>query len=105
MRSVADSPAWQYVDEEIDPFFAHEKRNLRFGLALDGVNPFRHNNTQHSTWPILLVIYNMLPYLVMRKFFVQLCIMISGKNSTTNENIDVFLRPLVDDLKLLWDGI
>jgi hypothetical protein len=41
----------------------------------------------------------------MKKFFVQLCILISGKESPTNENIDVFLRPLVDDLKLLWNGV
>jgi hypothetical protein len=41
----------------------------------------------------------------MKKFFIQLCILISSKDSPTNENIDVFLRPLVDDLKLLWDGI
>jgi hypothetical protein len=105
MRSVADSPARKHVDEVIDPSFAHEVRNLRFGLALDEVNPFRHNNTQHSTWPILMVIYNLPPYLVMKKFFIQLCILISGKQSPTTENIDVFLRPLVDELKLLWEGI
>jgi hypothetical protein len=58
MKSVANSLAWWHVDEQIDSSFAQERRNLRFGLALDGVNPFRHNNTQHSTWPILLVIYN-----------------------------------------------
>jgi hypothetical protein len=105
MRSVADSPARKHVDEVIDPSFAHEVRNLRFGLALDEVNPFRHNNTQHSTWPILMVIYNLPPYLVMKKFFIQLCILISGKQSPTTENIDVFLHPLVDELKLLWEGI
>jgi hypothetical protein len=105
MKSVADSPAWRHVEEAIDPAFSTGKRNLRFGLALNGVNPFRHNNTQHSMWPILMVIYNLPPYLVMKKFFIQLCILISGKESPTNENIDVFLRPLVDELKLLWDGI
>jgi hypothetical protein len=68
MKSVADSPAWRHVEEAIDPSFGTEKRNLRFGLALDGVNPFRHNNTQHSTWLILMVIYNLPPYLIMKSF-------------------------------------
>jgi hypothetical protein len=48
-KSVVDNLAWRHIDEKIDPSFAQEKKNLRFGLALDGVNPFRHNNTQHST--------------------------------------------------------
>jgi hypothetical protein len=45
MRSVADSPAWEYVNSHVDPSFATEGRNIRFGLALDGVNPFKHNST------------------------------------------------------------
>jgi hypothetical protein len=60
---------------------------------------------KHSTWPILMVIYNLPLYLVIKKFFIQLCILISGKQSPTTENIDVFLHPLVDELKLLWEGI
>lgn len=85
--------------------FFSRKKNLRFKLALNGVNPFWHNNTQYSTQLILLVIFNLPLYQVIKNFFVQLCILISSKDFPTNENIDVFLCPLVDDLKLLWDGI
>jgi hypothetical protein len=105
MKSVADSPAWEQVDSHIDPSFPEDSRNLRFGLALDGVNPFKHNNTQHSTWPILMLVYNLLPFLVTKSFFIQLCILISGKDAPTPEGLDVFLRPLVEELQLLWRGI
>ena len=106
MKSVADSPAWKHItSEHVDPSFGLEKRNLRLGLSLDGVNPFPHSNTTHSTWPVLLLIYNLPPYLVTKKFFIQLCILISGKNSPTSENIGVFIEPLMEELQLLWIGV
>jgi hypothetical protein len=74
MKSVADSPAWKYIDSEIDQSFPQECRNLRFGMALDGMNPFPHTNSTHSTWPVLMLIYNLPPYLVTKKFFIQLAL-------------------------------
>jgi hypothetical protein len=56
MKSIVDSPAWEHVDSNIDLSFFLEQRNLRFVLALDGVNPFKHNSTQHSTWLVLMLI-------------------------------------------------
>ena len=89
----------------MDPSFALEPRNLRLGLSLDGVNPFPHSNTIHSTWPVLLLIYNLPPYLVTKKFFIQLSILISGKDSPTSENIGVFIEPLLEELQTLWTGV
>jgi hypothetical protein len=40
MKTVAHSPAWEHVGTVVDPSFVLENRNVRFGLALDGVNPF-----------------------------------------------------------------
>ena len=37
MRAV-DSEQWRFVDE-IFPLFSRDDRNVRMGLALDGVNP------------------------------------------------------------------
>jgi hypothetical protein len=105
MKSVVDSPAGEHMDSSVDPSFSLEPRNLRFGLALDGVNPFKYNNTQHSTWPILMLIYNLSPTLGTKKFFIQLSLLISGKDAPRNDNIDVFLRPLIEELQMLWKGI
>ena len=41
IKSVVDSPAWEFVDSNIDPSFTLESRNIRFGLILDGMNPFK----------------------------------------------------------------
>jgi hypothetical protein len=105
MKSVVDSPTWEFVDSNIDLSFILESRNMRFGLPLNGVNPFKHNNTQNSTWPVLMLIYNLPPYLVTKKFFIQLSILIFGKDASTNESIDVFIRPLVEELQQLWKGV
>jgi hypothetical protein len=105
MKNVADSPAWDHVDSHVDPSFSLDPRNMRFGLALDGMNPFKHNNTQHSTWPILMLLYNLPPFLVTKKFFIQLCILISGKDAPSPEALDVFLKPLIEELQLLWTGV
>jgi hypothetical protein len=103
MKSVVDSPAWKHVD--LYPHFAEKENRLRFGLSLDGVNPHKLNSTSHSTWLVLLLIYNLPPFLVTKRFFITLSILISGKESPTSKNIDVFLQPLVEELQELWIGI
>jgi hypothetical protein len=106
MRSVVDSPAWKHIDTDVAfDNFGSESRNLRLALALDGVNPFKLSNTNWSTWPMLILIYNFEPWFVTKKFFISLCILISGKRSPTATNIDVFVRPLLNELKQLWQGI
>jgi hypothetical protein len=72
MKSVADSPAWKHVtNEHVDPSFGDEKKHLRLGLTLDGINHFSHANISHSTWPVLLMVYNLPPHLVTKTFFIQ----------------------------------
>lgn len=49
-----------------------------------------------------LIIYN-LPYcLVMKRKYMMLSLMISGVRKPENA-IDVYLTPLIEDLRLLWD--
>jgi hypothetical protein len=54
----ADEKQWQdFNDNHRD--FADEPRNIRFTLSTDGVNPFAERNNKHSTWPVILTIYNL----------------------------------------------
>ena len=104
METVIDSPAWKHIGV-IDPTFEAEKRNVRMALSLDGMNPFSVRSTSHSTWPVLLVIYNLPPWLLTKRFFIVMSILISGKESPTDKNIDVFIAPLVEELQELWEGV
>ncbi|KAL7594807.1 hypothetical protein Lser_V15G29251 [Lactuca serriola] len=94
----ADSPAWAAIDDKY-PDLACEPRNLRLGISADGVDMNRGNRS-HSVWPVLTVIYNLPPWLCMKRKFIMLSLLISG---TPGNNIDVFLAPFIDNLQLLFD--
>lgn len=101
LRHPADAPQWRTIDR-IFPEFGEEARNLRLGLCTDGMNPYSTLSSQHSTWPVLLCIYNLPPYLCMKRKYLMLSLLIQGPKQPGND-IDVYLAPLIDDLKLLWD--
>ena len=68
------------------------------GLALDGVNPFRNQSLSHSTWPVVMLNYNLPPWLVTKNFFMMLTLLIPGKESVTDKNVDVYVAPLIEEL-------
>lgn len=100
LRHPADSPNWKNIDAE-HPEFGDDSRNVRLALATDGFNPHRSLNCSHSTWPILLIPYNLPPWMLMKQPNFILSSLISGPKSPGND-IDVYLEPLVDDLEFLW---
>nr|XP_027071970.1 uncharacterized protein LOC113696785 [Coffea arabica] len=101
MRHPADSPAWQTFDH-LHPEFTKDCRNVRLGLASDGFNPFNNMSSTHSTWPVVLIPYNLPPWMCMKQPYFMLSLLIPGPSSPGN-NIDVYLQSLVKDLTELWD--
>ena len=101
MRSVVDSKAWDHVNNRW-PWFAKEERNVRLGFALDGVMRIR---TKLSATLLGMLNYNLPLWLVTKNFFMMLAIIISGKESVTDKNVDVYMAPLIEELQKLWKGI
>lgn len=101
LRHPADSAAWKTFDF-MHPDFAADSRNVRLGLASDGFNPFGTMSVSHSTWPVVLMPYNLPPWMCMQKPYFFLSLLIPGPSAPGN-NIDVYLEPLVAELKELWD--
>jgi hypothetical protein len=62
MRHLADSLAWKHVDDKYKEF-ALDPRNVRLGLASDGFNPFGMLNVTYTTLPVILIPYNLPPWL------------------------------------------
>ena len=85
VECVSDSKAWKHIDS-VYPVFALEEKNIRLGFALDGVNPFSNQSLSHSTWPVVLLNYNLPPWLVTKRFFLMLALIIPGKESVTSES-------------------
>ncbi|XP_057987583.1 uncharacterized protein LOC131171464 [Hevea brasiliensis] len=47
--------------------FASDARNVRLELAIDGFQPFRNMSSQHSIWPVILIPYNLPPWICMKQ--------------------------------------
>ncbi|GKD98422.1 hypothetical protein Tco_1382319 [Tanacetum coccineum] len=78
-----------------------DPRNVRLGLAVDGFNPFGNLSQSYSMWLVILTTYNLPPWLCMKDSSLMLTLLIPGPKSP-GKDIDVYLRPLIDDLKDLW---
>jgi hypothetical protein len=60
LRHPVNGKQWQdFNDNHRD--FAYEPRNVRFALSTEGMNPFAERSIKHSTWPMILTIYNLPP--------------------------------------------
>ncbi|CAN6586007.1 unnamed protein product [Malus baccata var. baccata] len=96
MRYPADGEAWKEFDPTF-PEFTADSCNVRLGLATDRFNPFGVLNQHHSTWPIFVFSYNLPPWKCMKKEYMMMTLLIT---EDPGRSIDVYLLPLVDELKI-----
>ena len=101
LRHPSDGLAWKHFDQKY-PNFAAEPRNIRLGLCADGFTPFFISGRSYSVWPIVVTPYNLPPDMCMTTPYMFLSCIISSPTNPKNR-IDVYLQPLIDELKMLWD--
>ncbi|XP_060673894.1 uncharacterized protein LOC132804030 [Ziziphus jujuba] len=100
LRHPADGEAWKHFDEQY-LIFAMDPCNVRLGAATDGFNPFSNMSTSYSMWPVMLVPYNLPPWKCLKETFSMMSLLIPGPTAP-GKDIDVYLRPMIDELKDLW---
>ena len=100
MRHLANSEWNEFDLQHLD--FALKPHNVRLGLATDGFNSFGNMNNNYNMWPIILIPYNLPPWLVKKEPYFMLSLLIPGPYRPRNK-IDIYLKPLVDELKELWE--
>ncbi|XP_028125331.1 uncharacterized protein LOC114322251 [Camellia sinensis] len=59
-------------------------------------------SNSYSIWPVFLVPYNLPPWKCMKDPFFMMPLLIPGRRAP-GFDFDVFLRPLIDELKELWE--
>nr|GEW66315.1 putative reverse transcriptase domain-containing protein [Tanacetum cinerariifolium] len=74
--------AWRTIDEKF-PEIAKYPRNLRLEISADGVD-VNSGTRHHILWPVLSVIYNLPPWLCMKRKFIMLSL---APNPLTEEQI------------------
>nr|XP_009799015.1 PREDICTED: uncharacterized protein LOC104245146 [Nicotiana sylvestris] len=104
MSHPSDGEAWKKFDQ-CHPGFAAEPRNIRLGLAADGFSPYGQMAHPYSCWSVIITPYNLPPGMCMSSPYMFLSLLIPSPKSPGN-NIDLYLQPLIDELKQLWvDGV
>ncbi|XP_024009341.1 uncharacterized protein LOC112084441 [Eutrema salsugineum] len=99
MCHPCDAAEWKYF-QDLHPQFAEEPRNVYLGLCTDGFTPFGMSRN-HSLWHVILTPYNLPPGMCMKTEYLFLTILNSGPNHP-RASLDIFLRPLIEELKELW---
>ncbi|KAL6586327.1 hypothetical protein OROMI_001315 [Orobanche minor] len=97
----AGAEAWKHFDRT-HPSFAAEPRNVRVGLCTEGFNPHSNYAVPYSCWSVFVTPYNLPPDMCMKQEYIFLSLVISVPKSP-GKNINVLLRPLIDEFLMLWD--
>jgi len=103
MSHPADGEAWQDFDRK-HKTFADDPRNLRLAIATDGFNPFGNFSSTYSMWPVLVTPLNLPPWECVNPSNCFMSLLILGPTSL-GKDFDVFLEPLIEELKELWKGV
>ncbi|KAK1692050.1 hypothetical protein QYE76_008747 [Lolium multiflorum] len=96
----SDASQWKALDNEFGSFGA-DPRNIRLGASTDGFNPFGNQSSTHSTWPVFVWIYNLPPWLCMKRKYIQMSMLIQGPTQPGND-INMYLELLKEELETLW---
>lgn len=92
---------WKSFDKLYESF-ALEPRNVRLGLASDGFQPFGDSRKPYSIWPVILIPYNLPPWMCMKEPNLILSMLIPGPEGP-GDAIDIYLQPLIEELMDLWE--
>ena len=97
LRHPSDGKQWKDFDKAYTEL-GKESRNVRFTFSTDGMNPFGDLSSTHSTWPVILTMYNLPPHLCQKHRYLLLTILIFGLRQPEND-MDVFLEPFMEECR------
>ena len=94
-----DAEAWSHFNCT-HPSFSKELRNVRLSLCTDGFNLFGGLVTSYSNWPVFVTPYNLPLSMCMKRENLFVSLFISSPKSP-RKRLDIYLRPLIEELKFL----
>jgi hypothetical protein len=75
VKHPCNSKAWKHIQQKF-PDFVVDPRNVHLGFVVDGVNPFKLTWSKWSMWPVMLLHYNLPPWLMFKFFFILFTLLI-----------------------------
>ena len=82
LQHLADARQWKKFDEKYYMEFGKDPRNVWFALSMDGMNLFGERSSTHSTWPVILTMYNLPTWLCQKRKYLLLSILIQGPQAS-----------------------
>ena len=70
---------------------------------MDGVNLYSLQNTNYSVWPVVVMNNDIPPGFSVKNEHLMLALIVPSRRQVNN--MDVYLQPLIDEFKQLWEGI
>ncbi len=104
MHHAPNNKAWVHINATWLEF-VNDPRHIQLGLATDVFNPFGDKSSSWSTWPVMFLNYNLPPWLVTKRFFMIISLIIPGLENVKVANFDVYLELVIEELKELWKGV
>jgi hypothetical protein len=102
IRYSTDGRQWKHFDLIHEEDFSSDPRNIRFGLSTDGRNHFGEMRNPHSTWQVIMCIYNLPPWLCHKRKYLPLTTVICGPKQA-GIDIDIFFEPMMEDMQKHWE--
>ena len=97
IRHPVDWKDWRIVNTVFYKNIGGEVRYLWFGLSTDEMNRFNQVRSNHSTWPVTLFIYNLPPWLYMKRLYIQMPLLIQGpRQPGIDELVEMFEKGVPD---------
>ena len=91
MTHVSNSAQLKWINERFREEFGYDDRNVRMALVTNGFNPNSDKRGTYSIWPILLMNYNIAPWLTTKNYFIMLAVLIPGPKSVTADHFNIFI--------------
>jgi hypothetical protein len=97
----ADACLWKSLDIEY-PGFGKEPRNITLEASTDGFYLLGNQSSTHNAWPVFVWMYNLPPWLCMKREYIHMGMLIQGPTQQEND-INMFMQLLKEELEMLWD--
>ena len=93
----------KHIEDTWPEKFMDEVQNLQLNITMDRINPYSLQNTNYYVFPIVLINNNKSPWLSMNNENLTFALIVSSRRQV--KNMDIYLQPLVNQLKELWERI
>ena len=78
-----------HVEDTWPDKFKDELFNLRFNIAIDGINPYSQQDNSYIVWPVVVTNNNIPPWFSINNEHIKLDLIVLGRIQVNN--MDVYL--------------